>query len=199
MPKSDFEVVVIGGGAAGIAAARRLTDAGLDCLLVEARSRLGGRAFTSADPSGAPLDLGCGWLDLADRSPWTEIAGAQGRTIDKTPPPWMRPSTPIGFPLEQQKDFRDALFGFHGRMEEFPESGPDVSAGALLEPSNRWNPLIGAVSTYLSGTEPENFSARDFARYDDSGVNWRVVEGYGTAIAAHAAGVPVRLGCPVKL
>ena len=41
-------------------------------------------------------------------------------------------------------------------------------------------------------------SARDFDRYDDSGVNWRVVEGYGAVIAAHAAGVPVVLGCPVR-
>ena len=41
-------------------------------------------------------------------------------------------------------------------------------------------------------------STRDFSRYDDSGVNWRVVEGYGAVIAAHAAGVPVVLGCPVR-
>src|SRR5262249_36280328 len=40
-------------------------------------------------------------------------------------------------------------------------------------------------------------SARDFARYHDDGVNWRVVEGYGTAITTHADGVPVRLGCRV--
>jgi monoamine oxidase len=42
-------------------------------------------------------------------------------------------------------------------------------------------------------------SARDFGRYDDSGVNWRVVEGYGAVIAAHGAGLPMVLGCPVRL
>ena len=41
-------------------------------------------------------------------------------------------------------------------------------------------------------------SVHDFDRYDDSGVNWRVVEGYGAAIVAHAAGVPVALDCPVR-
>ena len=44
MPDSDVEVVVVGGGAAGVAATRRLCDASVRCLLVEARPRLGGRA-----------------------------------------------------------------------------------------------------------------------------------------------------------
>ena len=61
MARSDFDTIVIGGGAAGIAAARRLTGAGIDCLLVEARERLGGRAYTDI-VDGHALDLGCGWL-----------------------------------------------------------------------------------------------------------------------------------------
>jgi monoamine oxidase len=43
---SDTEVAIIGGGAAGIGAARRLHDAGVPCLIVEARARLGGRSWT---------------------------------------------------------------------------------------------------------------------------------------------------------
>ncbi|MCU6453883.1 FAD-dependent oxidoreductase [Sphingomonas sp. A2-49] len=43
--------VVIGGGAAGVAAARRLHDAGADALLVEAGDRLGGRAFSLSLPA----------------------------------------------------------------------------------------------------------------------------------------------------
>ena len=49
MPRSDVDVVVVGGGAAGIAAARRLREAAIDCLIVEARPRLGGRAWTVID------------------------------------------------------------------------------------------------------------------------------------------------------
>src|SRR5262249_46607040 len=59
--------------------------------------------------------------------------------------------------------------------------------------------LINAVSTYANGAELDRVSARDVGRYDDSGVNWRVVEGYGTAIAAHGVGLPVMLGQPVRL
>ena len=74
MPGSDVEVVVVGGGAAGVAAARRLCDVGVDCLVVEARTRLGGRAWTVTDESGFALDLGCGWLHSADRNPWVAVA-----------------------------------------------------------------------------------------------------------------------------
>ena len=79
MPNSDVEVVVIGGGAAGVAAAKRLHRASVRCLLVEARPRLGGRAWTVIDASGFTLDLGCGWLHSADRNPWVRVAEERGR------------------------------------------------------------------------------------------------------------------------
>jgi monoamine oxidase len=195
---SDTEVVIVGGGAAGIAAGRRLKDAGVGCLVVEARPRLGGRAWTTSEGSALPIDLGCGWLHSADRNPWREIAEAQGRTLDHTPPPWRRRSAPIAFPLGEQTDFLQALEDFHERLDALPDDAPDVAAAAFLEPHGRWNELINAVGTYASGAELERVSTRDLNRYDDSGVNWRVVEGYGTVIAAHAAGVPVVLGCPVQ-
>jgi monoamine oxidase len=199
MAKSEFEVVVVGGGAAGIAAARVLHDAGVDCLIVEARERLGGRAWTVSEAAKkTPIDLGCGWLHSADRNPWREIAEAQGRTIDKTPPPWMRPVIDVNFPEPDQKGYFEAVRAFWTRVGDFPETGADVPASSLLEPKNRWNGLIGAVGTYLSGAELSKLSARDFSRYEDTGVNFRVVEGYGATIVDHAHGLPVKLGCAVR-
>ncbi len=60
------DVAIVGGGAAGIAAARRLAAAGRSELLVEALPRLGGRAHT-ASIQGMQLDLGCGWFHSAER------------------------------------------------------------------------------------------------------------------------------------
>jgi monoamine oxidase len=195
---SDTEVVIVGGGAAGIAACRRLRDAEIDCLLLEARARLGGRAWTISDDPLCPMDLGCGWLHSADRNPWHRIAEAQGRSIDRTPPPWMRPSAPIGLPLSEQAAYLDAREKFFARVDAAPEGEQDAAAATLLEPDGRWNDLIRATGTYVSGAELEQVSVRDLGRYDDTGVNWRVVEGYGTVIAAHGAGLPVTLGCSVR-
>ena len=55
---SEVDVAVIGAGAAGIGAARRLLEAGMaSVLMLEARDRVGGRVNTIA-PAGFPCDRG---------------------------------------------------------------------------------------------------------------------------------------------
>jgi monoamine oxidase len=197
MPGSDVEVVVVGGGAAGVAAAQRLRQASIDGLLVEARPRLGGRAWTVIDGSGFTLDLGCGWLHSADRNPWRRVAEKEGVAIDKTPPPWQRPALEVGFPRAEQDQFQNAVASFFARAERAAEGKDDVAASTLLDPASRWNGLINAVGTYISGVDLDRLSVKDLDRYDDTGINYRVFEGYGTLISGYGQGVPVMLDCPV--
>lgn len=191
---STVDVLIVGGGAAGIGASLRLTSAHVPHLIIEARPRIGGRAWTIEDTH--PIDMGCGWLHSADENPWTDIAIAQGRTIDRTPPPWTRPSTTIDMPLEAQVEFGKAFGDFYDRLHAARDE-PDRPASTLLEPGGRWNTLLNTVSTYINGTELENVSMHDFALYRDTEINWRVTEGYGATIAA-AAGDNVLLDCPVN-
>ncbi len=192
------EVIVVGAGAAGLAAAVRLAAAGITLRVLEARDRIGGRAHTRAH-AGYPLDLGCGWLHSADRNPWTRLAEAAGFTIDKTTPAWERQSMDLGFSRQDQAAFQSAARRFHARLDGLDPSGDDFPAVELLEQGCRWSPLIDAESSFMNGAELDRVSARDLARYADSGVNWRVREGYGAAIAAHGAGLPIVLGCAVTL
>jgi len=190
MANDSVEVAVIGGGAAGIGAARRLRDAGVKAFILEARDRLGGRAWT-VEVRGFAIDLGCGWLHSAKRNPWTTIAAAQGRTIDRTPPPWARATSQPGLSATEADAMRAALWALHERADALPEDEPDRLLADLLEPGGRWNALIDAISGYYSGAALARVSARDLGRYADDGVNWRVGEGYGAAIAAHGAGLDV--------
>ena len=194
----DLEVVVVGAGAAGIGAAMRLSAAKVSSNVFEARGRAGGRAYTVAD-APFPLDLGCGWLHSADRNPWTQIAAEAGFTIDKTVPAWGTQSFDLGFSAEDQAAFALASRRFHERLEAVAPNDTDFAAADLLELQCRFNPLLNAISSYVNGVELDLVSVQDSNRYADTGVNWRVAEGYGTVIAAQAAGLPIRLGCPVTL
>jgi len=194
----ETDVVVIGAGAAGVAAARRLADADIPVVVLEARNRVGGRAWTMRG-AGVPLDLGCGWLHSADENEWAAVAATAGFTLDRTPPPWGARRRTIGFAPADLADFRVASDRFFSRLHAADLAPPDRPASDFLEPGNRWNALINSLSTYISGIELDQVSVHDLNNYHDSGENWRVAEGYGALVEAFAAPLDVRLECPATL
>jgi monoamine oxidase len=196
--KSEVDVAIVGAGAAGLAAAHELSAAGLDVLLLEARDRIGGRAWTLSEGQSCALDLGCGWLHSADVNPWVKIAEELGFTIDRSPPPWALRSRERGFAPGEYEDFSRASELFWDRLEEAKDDAPDRPASAFVEAGSRWIPLIESISSYYNGAALDLVSTKDLGRYTDTGVNWRVVEGYGTLIAAYGAGLPVVFDAPVS-
>src|SRR5579864_7107763 len=192
----EIDVVVIGAGAAGLAAARRLQQSGHSVLVLEARDRIGGRAHTVMTAAGLPVDLGCGWLHSANRNPWVGIARELGFTLDETPPGWGQRLVRAGFGAEAQADWQRTLGEFYDRLDRAAD-GPDRPASTLLEPGNRWNSLLNMISTRANGVELDRLSSHDYQRYEDTEVNWRVIEGYGALVARYGAAVPVRLETPV--
>ncbi|MCJ7858164.1 NAD(P)/FAD-dependent oxidoreductase [Corynebacterium kalidii] len=80
---NDTHIVIVGAGFAGLTAARELQAAGLSCEIVEARDRIGGRAWT-ADRMGRPLELGATWVHWHQPHVWTEIT-RYGQQIVSSP------------------------------------------------------------------------------------------------------------------
>jgi monoamine oxidase len=191
-----IDIAIIGAGAAGLGALWRLRGSQFSVLALEARGRVGGRAWT-VERAGLPLDLGCGWLHSADRNPLVPIARELGFTIDETRPNWGRQTGNRGFSEEEQESYGDALDRFEARLEAAAEDGREGPASAWFEVGSRWNPLLDAFSSFYNGAEFDQVSVLDYAAYDDSGVNWRVREGYGALIAA-LGDDRVRLGAPVR-
>ena len=191
---SNVEVVVVGAGAAGVAAARRLMSAGAATLVIEARDRIGGRAHTIA-AAGDVIDLGCEWLHSADRNVLVQVARDLRFTVDEGTPNW---GGHVGrnFPKREQAEYRAASEALWDVLEQAAESGgADRPASDFLPPGGRWNALIQSISTYYNGTELENVSVVDLGRYEDSGVNWTIREGYGAMLAAAGKDLPVAFGC----
>jgi len=196
---SEIDVAIIGAGAAGLGAARTLDKSGLSVLVLEARDRLGGRGHTFMAAPDITFDAGCGWLHSADKNSFVQIASQLKFEIDKTRPPWREQSFDAVFPANERADFIKALDAFQERAEKAAASGRDCAASTLLEPGNRWNPMIDALSTYINGCELDRVSILDMAAYDDTEINWRVRRGYGALIAAYGAPCPVALNTQVRL
>jgi len=193
---SEWDIVVIGGGAAGVAALRTLADAGKKALLVEASDRLGGRACT-IHVGGMPLDMGAGWLHSAQHNPWVEIAEKSGFTVDRTLPRWRDQWHELGFSKAEQQAARDAYVGFDQRMRTSPPASDRASDS--LEPDGEWNPYLEAISGFINSCGNSEVSVTDYLAYEDAATetDWRCEQGYGALISRHAAGLPVALATPV--
>jgi monoamine oxidase len=66
------DVIVVGGGFAGVTAAREVALAGRSALLLEAKARLGGRTWT-ADWHGQEVEYGGGWVHWHQPHTWSEL------------------------------------------------------------------------------------------------------------------------------
>ncbi|MCB4804915.1 monoamine oxidase [Methylobacterium brachiatum] len=189
-------VVVIGAGAAGLAAASALRAAGQDFLLIEARDRIGGRAFT--DRSLGPdcrFDAGAEYIHWAERNPWAPVARAAGVRFAQEGG-WARTLTIDGRPATEAEN-ASRRAGFSGLDALLAPKGGDTSLAEAARAGGPNAELAAAGLSRLSlGEDPERVSAVDYDRLWSGTDLW--VDGYGDLVARHFADLPVRLGCPVR-
>jgi monoamine oxidase len=191
---SDPDVVVIGAGSAGIAAALTALEAGLSVVVLEAMDRIGGRAFTDRAAFGSPFDVGCAWLHKADDNPWTGYARAEGFTLQAheydLERVWLGPE-PAEARLvnEAEEAMAEAIGG----------AGADVPASLVADVST---PVGEAAGDYLGALDMavdlDELSTFDYANADDLAPNFLCAEGFGSIVARRGRGLPVRLGAPVR-
>jgi monoamine oxidase len=196
---SSVDVAIIGAGAAGLGAAHALQGSGLSVVVLEARDRIGGRAWTVQASPEVTFDVGCGWLHSADENSFVAIAERLNFEINRSLPPWRERAYGNAFPQAERDDFIRALDEFYDRAWKAAQKGEEGPADRCLEPGNRWNPMIDAISTYVNGCELDQVSILDMDAYEDTNINWRVRRGYGALIAAYGAPCASALNCNVTL
>jgi len=191
-----LDLIIIGAGAAGIAAGLEARARGLSAVILEASDRIGGRAH-SVQWDGLALDLGAGWLHSADRNPMVRLAEQKGFTIDRSPSPWRKQYRNLGFPPEEQAKSSKAMEALEERLRTNPP--PSDRASDALQADGEWNGFLNSLSNYLNGTGLDQVSAADWVAYwENAGEeNWRLPRGYGTLISALADGLDVQTGTRV--
>jgi len=127
MSKRITEVVAIGAGAAGLACAQALCEAGLRVTILEARSRVGGRIWT-VHPSltDAPVELGAEFIHGLPKELWRIVERAGLQTHELTGNRWRLEQARLA-PASGSWDRIDSIF------RRIDESAPDQSFQEFLE------------------------------------------------------------------
>jgi monoamine oxidase len=191
------DVVVVGAGIAGIAAAKAARRAGLGVELIEAKDRIGGRAYTDTATFGQPFDHGCYWLHSASRNPFVGIAHRLGFTYRKHG--FRNRRLYLGRRWATAAEKREWI-SYEARNERAIASagraGKDIAIADAIEHGGRWEPLFAAWVAAFSGADPDEISALDWYNYQNTEENWPVRDGFGALVAAWGAREPVTLNCP---
>lgn len=195
----ETDVLIVGAGAAGLAAARECQRLGKSFVLVEARGRIGGRVFTDTT-LGQPFDAGARYIHWADRNPWAGVARDLGiaAVADLSSPGGFR-FYANGRPVpEADRSLRRQAFAMVSRLLDQDEGAvPDISLADAVAGRSDLADAAGGLARMALGEEPQRVSARDYARLW-SGGDLVLPGGYGTLVQAYGAGLPVRLSAPVQ-
>ncbi len=200
---AEPDVAVVGAGIAGLTAARALADAGLAVRVLEARARIGGRAFTESRTFGFPYDHGCAWLHSADVNPLTALLRRRGVAFfdEGARDLWLALDGEDATGAEEAA-LEAAAARLDAALERADEEGAADAAVAALSPvRDRFDRIAHAALGPLEhGVETDRLSWRDVWRQVGTGSEWLVPSGLGAALLealAPPAGVAIDTSTPV--
>ncbi|MEM7268234.1 MAG: NAD(P)/FAD-dependent oxidoreductase [Pseudomonadota bacterium] len=194
----NIDVIVIGAGASGLAAAKSLIDQGKRVIVLEADDHIGGRCVTDALSFSTPFDRGGSWLHSAPINPLARIAEVREQTLHKAPWDWR-------WVKHDNHSLSSEEVEDYGRYQELMWSAidnakigtADIRVEDVLPPSP-WAPVARHWIAQMQGGDFDVTSVADIQQYEDAEGDWLVEGGLGAFVARVHADVPVRLNCPVR-
>ena len=198
--QSEPDVVIVGAGSSGIAAARTLMGLGKSVVVLEAAGRIGGRAWTESKTFGIPFDHGCSWITSGNVNPYTALArewrfglydhSGAGEALYVGD----RRATD-----EEQGQYDAAYSAVTGALAKAGRAGIDVAASTVM-PDNL--PFQVAAESWIGpmdmSVDFENLSTKDYWQGADADPNLMVKEGFGALVKRLGADIPVQLNTPAK-
>ena len=203
--ETHCDVVVLGAGMAGVAAARALSQGELRLTLLEGRDRIGGRVHTLRDLGSLPVEAGAEFIHGNGAATWTDARQAGLRTVAV-------PYSGSWFRLGGQRRWLPLHLTHPGVWRSFDIlwslgrlRGPDRSAAEFIDAKGyrgRARELARLTLTaHLPGGVDEvgvQGLAADGVLHLENGVNHRVLDGYDTLASHIATGLRVEHGFTVR-
>ncbi len=195
------DVVVLGAGVAGLAAAQALVDTDLDVVVLEARDRLGGRVHTDRQFAGFPLELGAEFIhgERAATWRWVDRLGLATVHWTKLDDSWVRLADGRRLTMREARAVSPALdvtrtwelpevpprplesFGDYLRRVGFDRERLDYVRRAFANAAGESMRFLDATATlaYLNATDLDGLE------------DYRIVEGYGAIVEALGVGLDI--------
>jgi monoamine oxidase len=197
------DVIVIGAGIAGLAAAKELERAGKSYLVLEARDRVGGRAFTESKTFGVPHDHGAAWFHETRTNSVAKLARKSGFKLipskDYTLFVGGRRATEAEF-----RAFKATAKRMRRAWDKAASRGRDVAATEVTPNGGRFNGIAKVSGGALEyGVDADHVSTMEASKMGGSGV-WEfkdeafAKEGLGSVVDALGRDLAVALSTPVK-
>lgn len=204
--ETDKKIVVIGGGMAGLSAARYLHQRGVSSILLEAQESLGGRTKTDRS-NPLPFDLGASWIHGPSKSnPIVALADEAGVKTFLTDDESLLIYDQDGSVYKDRKA-EEAYQHLVQIMEELPDQGRnDQSFGQVfsaeypqLNKERFWKYQLSAYLEFSTGADISNLSSIYFDDDEEfSGQDLIVTNGYSTMIDHLAQDLEIRLNAEVN-
>jgi monoamine oxidase len=194
----EADIVVIGAGAAGIAAARRIIAANRKVIVLEATGQIGGRCLTDTTTFDVPFDRGARWIHNPDSNPMIKLARGAGLEVGPAP---LGQKIRIGRRNARAGEVEELLATLvraNRAIDDASRGRVDVSCASVLpKDMGDWATtvefLLGANAT---GKDLKEVSALDKIRAQDRSAALSCRQGLGTLIAKLGEGLPVSLATP---
>jgi monoamine oxidase len=190
---------VIGAGAAGIAAARRIMAANRKVIVVEAASQIGGRCQTDISSFDVPFDRGARWMHNPETNPMIKLARAAGLEITTAPSGQKIRIGRRNARAGETEEFLAALVRANRAIDDAARRFDVSCASVLPKDLGVWADTSEFVlGASFSGKDLKDVSVGDKARAQDRNIAIGCRQGLGTLIAKLGEPVPLSLSTPAN-
>ncbi len=196
---AETEVAIVGAGAAGIAAARKLVAAGRRVVILEAADRIGGRCITDTTTFGIPFDVGAHWLRAPDLNPLAKLAPRTGLDIYPAPSGHKIRIGRRNAREGELEQFFAVLVRARRAIEDASRGKSDVSLAQVMPKDlGEWSQSVEFyLGPFSCGKDFADLSVADYQRLGERDIDAYCRQGFGSLLAKLGEGLPVQVSTPV--